>query len=483
MYTPLVGKDIQGLRVVGLLGRGGMGEVYKAFDARLQRTVAIKVVSELYALDKDFSARFAREARSASAVNHPNVAQIFSSGEIDQRPYYVMEYVEGRSLADLLGESGHLGGRRSLEFLLQAAEGLRAAAEAGIVHRDIKPANMMVDAKGRLKIVDFGLARRLAEDVRVTRSDHVLGTPTYLSPEQAQGQEVDQRSDIYSLGASFYHLLSGTPPFEGDTPVAVILKHVGDPLPPLREKNPRVPAAVAAIIERMMAKDPRDRYPGYDPLIADLEAALHARPSTAIGGEGQRTVIATVAPTAAEGRSWVVPAIAVVAVGVGLIVFFGRRGAPPIVSTASQPERHGPAVPPDSGSDIDSPQEAIRRIAAGERLDPDVMYKLAYQTETLARLRSLSVALEVEQSRLDKLPESLQALVESAGVHPQTLQDGWGRPIRYIAGTDHTYQLTSAGADGLFETRDDIQIENGEVTKGGPPRGAAPDLPAMPPPT
>jgi uncharacterized RDD family membrane protein YckC len=192
-----------------------------------------------------------------------------------------MELVEGESLEDLLGRGETLSGEAAVERMIAVAEALRLAQGHGIVHRDLKPSNLLVDQSGAIKVADFGLAKWVAEDVKITQDGAVMGTPLYMSPEQGQGEATDHRSDIYSLGATFYHLLAGRPPFVAPTPVATVVKHVTQPVPSLRAAAPHVPDELAAIVERMMAKDPNERFPGYGELIAALEAARPRRSTPA----------------------------------------------------------------------------------------------------------------------------------------------------------------------------------------------------------
>jgi serine/threonine-protein kinase len=264
------GLVIQGIEIREALGKGGMGVVYKGWDPELERFAAVKMISEEALEDEDFVTRFRREARAASLVNHPNVARVYFAGKHEGRGYYAMEYVEGKTLAELLDEHGQISVASCVRHLRQACEGLRAAHEAGVVHRDIKPSNLMLDQDGVLKIVDFGLARRIVGDARVTRAGAFVGSPAYISPEQARGGEVDHRSDIYSLGATFFHLLAGRPPFLGDTPLATLAQHCTAPLPALAERCPGIPPHLCSVIERMLAKDPADRYQSYDELFDDL---------------------------------------------------------------------------------------------------------------------------------------------------------------------------------------------------------------------
>ncbi|MBN1443646.1 MAG: serine/threonine protein kinase, partial [Planctomycetes bacterium] len=227
-------------RIEVKLGQGGMGKVYRCRDELLHRSVAVKVLHEKYVEDPRYKARFLREARTVASLSHPAIAQVYSvETTTDGSLMIVMEYVEGRSLDDLLRSAGALRPLEAIRLVRQVADGLRAALRLGIIHRDIKPSNLLLHDDGRVKIVDFGLAKDLATDSSLTDDGIVLGTPQYISPEQGRGQPVDQRSDIYSLGTTFYHLITGRPPFEGKTQIAAIVAHVQEaPQAPhrLREK-------------------------------------------------------------------------------------------------------------------------------------------------------------------------------------------------------------------------------------------------------
>jgi eukaryotic-like serine/threonine-protein kinase len=241
------------------LGAGGMASVYRATDRVLGRTVAVKILAPHYADDPGFVARFRREARSAARLNHPAVVQVFDTGADGETQYIVMEFVDGRTLADVLETQGPLEPERAAEVAAVLAEALAAAHAAGLVHRDVKPANVMITPSGDVKMMDFGIARATSTET-LTQTARVLGTATYLSPEQAVGNPVDARSDIYSLGVVLYEMLAGQPPFGGDSPIEVAAKHVEqDPLPPSRHR-PDVPAGLEAIAMRALAKDPSDRY-------------------------------------------------------------------------------------------------------------------------------------------------------------------------------------------------------------------------------
>lgn len=249
------------------LGEGGMGEVYLARDVRLRRDVALKILPEDLARDPKYVMRFEREARAAARVSNPNVVQIYAVGEEDGKRFIAMEYVKGKSLDEVLEEEGRIGLARAAKYIAHAARGLGAAAANGVVHRDVKPANLLVDEEGRTKVADFGLARAEGSRMKLTAAGAVVGSPLYMSPEQGHGRQTDFRSDIYSLGATFYHLVAGHPPFTGQTAMTVMLKHLEDPLTPAED----VGEEANAVLARMMAKDPAGRYQDYASLIADLE--------------------------------------------------------------------------------------------------------------------------------------------------------------------------------------------------------------------
>jgi eukaryotic-like serine/threonine-protein kinase len=261
--------------IVSQLGRGGMGVVYKGRDEALNRFVAIKVLTENLSDDPTFLQRFVREAQAAAALSHPNVVQIYSTGEDESgHPYFVMEYVSGTSLDHLLRSEGRVNNPRASQMILQAAQGLAAAYDLGIVHRDIKPANLILDERGIVKIADFGLALAADAEHRLTATGMLVGTPGYLSPEQCAGEKADHRSDIYALGVTYYMLLTGTPPFRGESPLA-LLKQILDANPPdVASLNPTVEAESRRILAKMIAKDRDQRYQNCHDLVADLETFL-----------------------------------------------------------------------------------------------------------------------------------------------------------------------------------------------------------------
>ena len=282
--------------IVSELGRGGMGVVYKAHEESLNRYVALKVLGDQLASDDSFVQRFVREARAAAALNHPNIIQIFFIGEDAGRHYFVMEYVSGRSLLALAREHGHIPNPLATQYMLQAAHGLAAAHDQGLIHRDIKPANIMVDERGLLKIADFGLALPQDALTRLTTTGMLVGTPGYLSPEQCRGDKPDARSDIYSLGVTFFEILTGRLPFQADSPLAMLRKILDEEPPDLASLAGGVDEATRRIVHRMIAKDPAQRYQDCHELAVDLEASL--------GGQGVRAGVpgAGVTPAGAATR-------------------------------------------------------------------------------------------------------------------------------------------------------------------------------------
>jgi serine/threonine protein kinase len=261
-----------------------MADVYLAEQTSLGRRVAVKVLRPETLRHPGAVDRFEREARAAAALVHGNIVQIHEVARIDGVHFLVSEYVEGPSLRAWLRSRGVLEPGQALEVLRQVGSALSRAAEQGIVHRDIKPENLLVTLTGEVKVADFGLARVAADDVALTQSGMTLGTPLYMSPEQGRGGEVDSRSDLYSLGATVYHLLVGQPPFTGPTSVSVAMAHVTDPVVPLAVHRPDVPAALCAIVDRLLAKTPADRFEDPRSLVDavdDVRATIPAGPRRA----------------------------------------------------------------------------------------------------------------------------------------------------------------------------------------------------------
>ncbi|MFB6873540.1 Stk1 family PASTA domain-containing Ser/Thr kinase [Streptomyces sp. NPDC056323] len=274
-----------------VLGRGGMAEVYLAHDTRLGRTVAVKTLRADLARDPSFQARFRREAQSAASLNHPAIVAVYDTGEdyVDgvSIPYIVMEYVDGSTLRELLHSGRKLLPERTLEMTVGILQALEYSHRAGIVHRDIKPANVMLTRTGQVKVMDFGIARAMGDSgMTMTQTAAVIGTAQYLSPEQAKGEQVDARSDLYSTGCLLYELLTVRPPFIGDSPVAVAYQHVREEPQKPSNFDPEITPEMDAIVLKALVKDPDYRYQSADEMRADIEACLDGQPVAATAAMG-----------------------------------------------------------------------------------------------------------------------------------------------------------------------------------------------------
>ncbi|MFD9204113.1 Stk1 family PASTA domain-containing Ser/Thr kinase, partial [Streptomyces anthocyanicus] len=274
-----------------VLGRGGMAEVHLAHDTRLGRTVAVKTLRADLARDPSFQARFRREAQSAASLNHPAIVAVYDTGEdyIEgiSIPYIVMEYVDGSTLRELLHSGRKLLPERTLEMTIGILQALEYSHRAGIVHRDIKPANVMLTRNGQVKVMDFGIARAMGDSgMTMTQTAAVIGTAQYLSPEQAKGEPVDARSDLYSAGCLLYELLTVRPPFIGDSPVAVAYQHVREEPQPPSVFDPEITPEMDAIVLKALTKDPDYRYQSADEMRMDIEACLDGQPVAATAAMG-----------------------------------------------------------------------------------------------------------------------------------------------------------------------------------------------------
>jgi serine/threonine protein kinase len=270
----VVGEVIAGrYELEKLVGSGGMSNVFRAHDRLLERTVALKILHEQYTRDEDYVERFRREARAVAQLAHPNIVTVIDRGEQDSRQYIVFEYIDGENLKELASR-GPLDPHDAIRLALQVARALAFAHERGLVHRDVKPQNVLLNDDGQAKVTDFGIARSL--DVHgVTQTGTVLGTSDYIAPEQARGQKVDPKTDIYSLGAVLYELLTGEVPYAGDNFVTVAMRHVNEPPPSVLDRRPDCPLRLDLAIQRAMAKDPDERYASMDEFCTELEACLN----------------------------------------------------------------------------------------------------------------------------------------------------------------------------------------------------------------
>lgn len=275
----LTGRQLGPYQIVASLGEGGMAAVYKAYHPAMERYVALKVLPRHFASDPQFVIRFKQEARVLAQLQHSHILPVFDFGEADGYTYLVMPFIKSGTLADVLkGEPLPWGQIR--QIITQVGGALNYAHERGLVHRDVKPSNVLFDESGHFLLTDFGLAKILASNETLTESGAILGTPSYMSPEQGLGLTSDGRSDIYSLGVILYELVTGRTPYKAETPMAVMIKHISDPLPPPTKFNPDLPEALEAVILKALAKNPEDRYPtagalvkAFDEAVAEVERA------------------------------------------------------------------------------------------------------------------------------------------------------------------------------------------------------------------
>jgi serine/threonine-protein kinase len=319
------------------LGYGGMSEVHKGRDVRLSRDIAVKVLRADLARDPQFQLRFRREAQNAAALNHPAIVAVYDTGETQSEfgplPYIVMEYVEGRTLRDIVKSEGPLDASHAIEVMADVSAALDFSHRHGIIHRDVKPANIMITRTGAVKVMDFGIARALADSQNVTQTAAVIGTAQYLSPEQARGEAVDARSDVYASGCVLFELLTGEPPFTGDSPVAVAYQHVREDPPSPSDVNPTVPTTLDAVVLKAMSKNPANRYQSAAEMRADLVRVLSGqRPSapmvltdedrtTLMGSDAQSPSPSHPSPTSYEesgrrGRGWFAVLVTLLVVGI-----------------------------------------------------------------------------------------------------------------------------------------------------------------------
>jgi beta-lactam-binding protein with PASTA domain/predicted Ser/Thr protein kinase len=282
-------------RVEARIGAGGMAEVFRGFDTTLNRTVAIKTLNAPYARDASFVERFRREAQAAARLSHPNIVATYDSGTDGDTQFIVMEFIEGRTLAEFLGSGKTLTRVHATEIAEKVCEALTAAHSQGVIHRDIKPGNIMVTRDGSVKVMDFGIARMISGPETAPQTSVVMGTATYISPEQAKGLPVDARSDLYSLGAVLYEMLAGRPPFIGDSSVAVAYKQVNETPQPPSVHNPDVPPSLDAVVMRALAKNPANRYQDAASFCTDLERtrlgeAVDAPPLLPLAGDATQVI-------------------------------------------------------------------------------------------------------------------------------------------------------------------------------------------------
>ncbi len=333
----LIGTVLSGrYRLESKLGSGGMSTVFLARDDTLERWVAVKVMHREISDQPDQIERFRREARTVAQLSHPNVVAVIDAGEDGGYPYIVLEYVEGETLKQRVDRLGRLPIDEAAAYAIEIGRGLAAAHAHRLVHRDVKPQNVLIDSEGRAKVTDFGIARTLEAD-GLTKTGRVLGTTDYVAPEQAMGQGVDSRSDIYSLGVLLYEMLTGDVPFQAETVVGVAMKHVNEQMPDVQESRPEVSSALAAVIERSTSKEAKSRYPDMSAFLADLEGALEVEVARSGGAHGQATSVLDAVPA----RRKLLTTRRVSAAGIGLVL--AAVTAALVIAALTGPDRRGQA--------------------------------------------------------------------------------------------------------------------------------------------
>jgi eukaryotic-like serine/threonine-protein kinase len=339
----MIGTVLSGrYKLEAKLGSGGMSTVYLARDTTLDRSVAVKVMHREMSEQADQLERFRQEARAVAKLSHPNVVAVIDAGEDGGHPYIIFEYVEGETLKQRIHRVGALDTQEALAYAIEIARGLTVAHARNMVHRDIKPQNVLIDAEGRAKLTDFGISRQLEQD-GMTATGRVLGTTDYVSPEQAMGHAVDQRSDIYSLGVVLYEMLVGQVPFQADSQVGVAMKHVNEELPDVQQRRPELSAAAAMAVERATSKDPAQRYQRVGEMIDDLATALEVEAARAGTTTGEATSVLEAVPRAQRklsgGGRWSRLALVLL-----VLAFAGAVAAVILISSGDSPGGGGGAL-------------------------------------------------------------------------------------------------------------------------------------------
>jgi len=470
-----------------LIARGGMAEVHLALDTQLNRKVAVKILFPEYAREQSFVERFRREAQAAANLNHPNIVAIYDWGQSEGTYFIVMEYVKGRSLKEILTEDGPLDSDLIAEYSSDITSALAYAHQNGVVHRDIKPGNILITESGKVKVTDFGIARAGTSE-SLTQTGSVMGTATYFSPEQAQGYNVDGRSDIYSLGIVMYELSTGSPPFSADTPIAVAFKHVSEKLVPPSVRNPDIATDFEKIIVKCLEKDPDRRYSNANDVHDDCVRFIRRRPVMAgtgpsadadatvmnaalvddgVLGDTGRTQVVTATGTDLDKQSAIAsnayefappsrkgPTIVVISIIVLLILAIGAVFA---VSLLDDDTSKGPQTLPNV---IGKTKEAARKQLS------DLGFEVKVNIEVNESVEAGKVYAQDPEAGIKLRPGNTVTISVSAGIGKSDVPDVKGLSIN-----DATLAMEEAGFVAIPKDEESDSVEKDKVTRTNPKSG------------
>jgi eukaryotic-like serine/threonine-protein kinase len=453
----VIGTILSGrYRLESKLGSGGMSTVYLAIDETLDRPVAIKLLHAEISDEPDQLERFSREARAAARLSHPNLVAVIDAGEDGGRPYIVFEYVRGETLKRRIQREGRLPVDEAVAYAIEIGRGLAAAHGRKLVHRDVKPQNVLIDSEGRARVTDFGIARSL-EAHGLTATGRVLGTTDYVSPEQAMGENVDERSDVYALGIVLYEMLTGDVPYHAETQVAVAMKHVHEPLPDVFDRRPDVSAVVAAVVDRATAKSPAARYASIAEMVRDLEPTLEVEAARG-GSSDEATAVLRSVPKSRRRLGGNRISRAGLAMGLLGLILIGAAlllGTDPLdVGDGGGSEAQAIALSRDSATDFDPlGDETEDSEGVGYAVDGDAMNTAwgteHYDSEDFGGLKD-GVGIYVETGEPVQ-PGAIEIRSPNSGwdaeiyAAPEPAGDlgGWGEPVGTISdgGNRETVQL------------------------------------------
>jgi eukaryotic-like serine/threonine-protein kinase len=437
-------------RLESKLGSGGMSTVYLANDEVLDRPVAIKLLHREISEEEDQLERFRREARAAARLSHPNLVGVIDAGEDDGRPYIVFEYIDGRTLKRRIQEEGPLPVDEAVAYAIEIGRGLTAAHARKLVHRDVKPQNVLIDPDGRAKVTDFGIARSL-EAKGLTATGRVVGTTDYVSPEQAMGEDVDERSDVYSLGVVLYEMLTGEVPFQAETQVGVAMKHVNEPMPDVQAKRPEISASVGAVVDRATTKDPRDRYTTVAEMVRDLEQTLEVEAARRGGTSGEATsVLDSVPKSRRRLRQRRISGMGIALTVAGLLlvaaaVIYGTRHID-LGDNTNSPPSGSSEIRLSSGATSEFDPEGDQQETGTERLAIDSnptgtsWSSEHYDTADFGGLKDgVGLAVDAGETVTAKSMEirsptpGYDAEIYEVNASPPTQLSGWGQPVARIS--------------------------------------------------